>query len=109
MGVPCLTAACCLNRCITQYSAYSAIRHIGSNRAIDPEGIAGQNDLNALAKSCRFMMIYLRSLVSSCLFKPGYAIVNYIPLGGFVRSDDDLLCTLRVVVETCAKAPRIRY
>ena len=93
----------------TGHSAYSAIRRIGNNRALDPEDIAAETDLNALTKSRRFLMIYPRSLVSSCLLEAGYALINGIPSTYFVRSDDDLPYMLRGAVEAYANARRIRY
>jgi hypothetical protein len=91
------------------HSAYSAIRRIGNSRALDPEDIAAETDLQALTKSRRFLMIYPRSLVSSCLLEAGYALINGIPSTYFVRSDDDLPYMLRGAVEAYANARRIRY
>lgn len=91
------------------HSAYSAIRRIGNSRALDPEDIAAETDLVALTKSRRFLMIYPRSLVSSCLLEAGYALIHGIPSTYFVRSDEDLPYMLRGAVEAYANARRIRY
>jgi hypothetical protein len=91
------------------HSAYSAIRRIGNSRALDPEDIAAETDLEALTKSRSFVMIYPRSLVSSCLLEAGYALIHGIPSTYFVRSDEDLPYMLRGAVEAYGNARRIRY
>ncbi len=91
------------------HSAYSAIRRIGNSRAMDPEDIAAETDLKALTKSRSFLMIYPRSLVSSCLLEAGYGLINGIPSTYFVRRDEDLPYMLRGAVEAYGNARRIRY
>ena len=91
------------------HSAYSAILRIGNSRSMDPEHIAAETDLEALTKSRRFLMIYPKEVVSSCLLEAGYALINRIPSTYFVRSDEDLPYMLRGAVEAYGNASRFFY
>ena len=91
------------------HSSYSAILRIGNSRSMDPEHIAAKTDLEALTKSRRFLMIYPKEVVSSCLLEAGYALISHIPSTYFVRSDEDLPYMLRGAVEAYGSASRFIY
>jgi hypothetical protein len=76
---------------------------------MDPEHIAAKTDLEALTKSRRFVMIYPKEVVSSCLLEAGYALIKGIPFTYIVRSDDDLPYMLRGAVEAYGTASRFSY
>jgi hypothetical protein len=90
------------------YTVYSAMKIIG-NQQFDQEAIAAERDLNALASSRSFLMIYPRHVVSSCLLEAGYALIAGIPSTYFVHNDDDLPYMLRGAVESFRNARRVRF
>jgi len=91
------------------YSAYSALRKIGSCHDFDPEAIAAENDLSALVSSRNFLMIYPKRVLSSCLLEAGYALINGTHSTYFVKNDDDLPYMLRGAVESFHNARRLRF
>lgn len=90
-------------------SAYSALKKVGNIPIFDPEGIAAETDLAALASSRNFLMIYPRKILSSCLLEAGYALVSGIPSTYFVKNDDDLPYMLRGAVESFRNTRRFPF
>jgi hypothetical protein len=91
------------------HSAYSAIRRVGHNRALDLEDISAETDLEALTKSRRFLMIYPKKVASSCLLEAGYALAHRMPSTYFVRNDKDLPYMLRGALEAYDNARAVRF
>jgi len=90
-------------------SAYSALRKVGNTHIFDPQDIAAETDLAALASSRNFLMIYPRKVLSSCLLEAGYALVNGTHSTYFVNNDDDLPYMLRGAVESFRNARRFLF
>jgi hypothetical protein len=71
-------------------SVFCALETIDSMDKFDTQGISTHDDMDILAHSGSFVMLYPQKLASSALFEAGYALALGRPSLFFVRNEQDL-------------------
>lgn len=71
-------------------SVFCALEAIDSMGKFDTQGISTHDDMDILAHSGNFVMLYPQKLATSALFEAGYALALGRPSLFFVRNEQDL-------------------
>ncbi|MEQ1845416.1 MAG: toll/interleukin-1 receptor domain-containing protein [Nitrospira sp.] len=71
-------------------SVFCALEAIDSMGEFDTQGISTHDDMDILAHSGSFVMLYPQKLATSALFEAGYALALGLPSRFFVRNEQDL-------------------